>query len=129
MSNNRSHAMRIILPVAFLASLALAVTLRAAPPTPVENPSASPAPVPIPHSLKHPVPVETLSDSVVTRRKGFEVVPGKDPNGWSFILEPYLWALGVDGTVGVKGFDTQVEERPGYKVAQSGLFMGVGLKF
>ena len=43
---------------------------------------------------------------------GFEVVPGKDPNGWSFILEPYLWGLGVDGTVGVKRFDTHVDYNP-----------------
>ena len=31
---------------------------------------------------------------------------------WSFILEPYLWALGVDGTVGVKRFDTHVDYNP-----------------
>ena len=58
------------------------------------------------------MPVESLGDSVVARHTGFEVVPGKDPNGWSFILEPYLWGLGVDGTVGVKGFDTHVDYNP-----------------
>ena len=79
-------------------------------------PNRRPAKIPSPHlpahSLKDPVPVETLGDSVVVRHNGFEVVPGKDPNGWSFILEPYLWALGVDGTVGVKGFDTHVDYNP-----------------
>ena len=101
-----------ILPAACLAIIALAATLRAAAPTPLENPPATPAPARSPHSLKDTVPVETLGDSVVARRNGFEVVPGKDPNGWSFILEPYLWALGVDGTVGVKGFDTHVDYNP-----------------
>jgi hypothetical protein len=33
------------------------------------------------------VPVESLGGSIIARRNGFEVVPGKDPNGWSFILE------------------------------------------
>ena len=64
------------------------------------------------HSLKDTVPVESPGDSVVARHNGFEVVPGKDPNGWSFILEPYLWGLGVDGTVGVKRFDTHVDYNP-----------------
>jgi hypothetical protein len=40
--------------------------------------------------------------------KYFEVVPGKDPNGWSFMLEPYGWALGIDGTVGVGRFSSDV---------------------
>ncbi len=79
---------------------------------PAKNPGAAPVPARSPHSLKDTVPVETPGNSVVARRNGFEVVPGKDPNGWSFILEPYLWALGVDGTVGVKGFDTHVDYNP-----------------
>jgi hypothetical protein len=37
------------------------------------------------------------------RWKGFEVVPGKDPNGWSFIIEPYGWAMGLSGDIGVRG--------------------------
>ncbi|MGA7212578.1 MAG: hypothetical protein WCE49_01990 [Terrimicrobiaceae bacterium] len=41
--------------------------------------------------------------------KYFEVVPGKDPNGWSFILEPYGWAMGLDGTVGVGKFSSDVD--------------------
>jgi hypothetical protein len=98
--------------VTFLTSLALVATLRAATPKPVENPVTTPAPAGSPHSLKDPVPLESLGDSTVAPRKGFEVVPGKDPNGWSFILEPYLWALGVDGTVGVKGFDSHVDFNP-----------------
>ena len=101
-----------IRPIIFLASLALVATLRAATPTPAENPVTRPAPAGSPHSLKDPVPIGSLSDSIVAPRNGFEVVPGKDPNGWSFILEPYLWALGVDGTVGVKGFDSHADFSP-----------------
>ena len=94
-----------------LASFALVSALPAAPPTPVESPGTAPVPAG-PHSLKKTVPVESLGDSVVARHTGFEVVPGKDPNGWSFIIEPYLWGLGVDGTVGVKRFDTHVDYNP-----------------
>ena len=98
--------------VAFLAGLALVSNLHAASPKPAENPAAAPGPSGSAHSLKESVPVDSLGDSVVARHTGFEVVPGKDPNGWSFILEPYLWALGVDGTVGVKRFDTHVDYDP-----------------
>ncbi len=94
-----------------LASFALVSTLPAAPPTPVESPGAAPVPAGT-HSLKKTVPVESVGDSVVARHTGFEVVPGKDPNGWSFIIEPYLWGLGVDGTVGLKRFDTHVDYNP-----------------
>ena len=98
--------------VAFLAGLALVSALHAASPKPAENPATAPAAAGSPHSLKESVPVESLGDSVVARHTGFEVVPGKDPNGWSFIIEPYLWGLGVDGTVGVKRFDTHVDYNP-----------------
>jgi hypothetical protein len=99
-NKNRIYTMPSIRPVTFLASLALVATLRAATPMPAENSVAAPASVGSPHSLKDTVPIESLGDSILAPRKGFEVVPGKDPNGWSFVLEPYLWALGVDGTVG-----------------------------
>ena len=72
-------------------------------------PAASAVAAGSPHSLKGTLPVESLGDTVVARGNGFEVVPGKDPNGWSFVLEPYLWAMGIDGTFGVKGFDTHVD--------------------
>jgi hypothetical protein len=98
--------------VAFLAGLTLVSVLHAASPKPAENPEAAPTPAGNAHSLKESVPVESLGDSVVARHTGFEVVPGKDPNGWSFIVEPYLWGLGVDGTVGVKRFDTHVDYNP-----------------
>ena len=42
-----------------------------------------------------------FADNVLRPKTPFEVVPGKDPNGWSFLLEPYLWSPGVYGTVGV----------------------------
>ena len=83
--------------------------LNAETPVSPETPAAMPAPAGSPHSLKETVPVESLGNTVVAPGHGFEVVPGKDPNGWSFILEPYLWAMGIDGTLGVKGFDTHVD--------------------
>ena len=112
MSKNRSYSRPFIRLVAFLAGLALVSALHAASPKPAENPDTTHAAAKSPHSLKEPVTVESLGDSIVAPRNGFEVVPGKDPNGWSFILEPYLWALGVDGTVGVKGFDSHVDFSP-----------------
>jgi hypothetical protein len=79
---------------------------------PAENPGATPRPAGRTHSLRDTIPVESLGESVVARRIGFEVVPGRDPNGWSFVLEPHLWALGVDSTVGAKGFDSHVDFNP-----------------
>jgi hypothetical protein len=42
-----------------------------------------------------------LRDSVLDPKQPFELIPGKDPNGWSFVIEPYLWATALSGTVGV----------------------------
>lgn len=56
-------------------------------------------------SSKNFTPIEEVPTKLP---KYFEVVPGKDPNGWSFILEPYGWAMGLDGTVGVDGFSADV---------------------
>ena len=42
-------------------------------------------------------------DSILRPKTPFEMVPGKDPNGWSFSLEPYAWAMGLDGEVDVRG--------------------------
>jgi len=41
-------------------------------------------------------------DTILYPNAPFELVPGKNPNGWSFTIEPYLWAMGVSGDVGVK---------------------------
>ena len=95
-----------------VACLAVIVSLQAATPVVAENPAPTSAPASSPYSLKKTVAVESVGDSVVARHIGFEVVPGKDPNGWSFIVEPYLWGLGIDGTVGLKGFDSQVDYKP-----------------
>jgi hypothetical protein len=97
--------------VTFLTSLGLVANLWAASPTPPEDPATTNVPA-RKYSLKDTVPVESPGGSIVTQHRGFEVVPGKDPNGWSFILEPYLWGLGVDGTVGDKGLDTHVDYNP-----------------
>ena len=72
--SSRNCLLRIV-----LASLALAATLRAAAPTPVENPPAAPAQARSPHSLKDTVPVETLGDSVVARPMASKWFPAKIP--------------------------------------------------
>lgn len=60
-----------------------------------------PAP-PAKHSLFEPIE-DFTRDSILKPVAPFELVPGKDPNGWGFVLEPYVWAMGLDGNVGVKG--------------------------
>jgi hypothetical protein len=48
-------------------------------------------------------PLDDSKRRVEVPENAFATVPGKDPNGWSFTLEPYLWALGMSGDIGVKG--------------------------
>lgn len=48
-------------------------------------------------------PLEESNRRIELPENTFATVPGKDPNGWSFTLEPYLWALGMSGDIGVKG--------------------------
>lgn len=54
------------------------------------------------HSFLDPVG-DFLRDDIVKPVQPFQLVPGKDPNGWSMVLEPYAWAMGLTGDVGVKG--------------------------
>lgn len=42
-----------------------------------------------------------VRDSIVSPEHPFELVPGKDPDGWTFSIAPYLWAGALDGTVGI----------------------------
>lgn len=63
-------------------------------------PAADPAPAK--HSFLDPVG-DFVHDEIWKPAHPFELVPGKDPNGWSFVLEPYVWAMGLNGSVGVKG--------------------------
>jgi len=44
-----------------------------------------------------------IHDSVLYPASAYTPVQGKDPDGWNFGFEPYLWAMGLDGQVGVKG--------------------------
>jgi hypothetical protein len=109
---NRSQTNSLIRLITSVISIALVAVSRAASPaSSVENPATTLTSGERKLSLKEPVPVESLGASVATRWS-FEVVPGKDPNGWSFIIEPYLWGLGIDGTVGVKRFDSHVDYNP-----------------
>ncbi|MGA7392819.1 MAG: hypothetical protein WBW78_09210 [Terrimicrobiaceae bacterium] len=54
------------------------------------------------HSFLSPIG-DFARDSILRPKAPFEMVPGKDPNGWSFSLEPYAWAMGLNGKVGVDG--------------------------
>ncbi len=65
------------------------------PPRALAGDKSTPAPEPA------PVQNSWFADNVLRPKTPFEVVPGKDPNGWSFRLEPYLWSPGVYGTVGI----------------------------
>lgn len=42
-------------------------------------------------------------DSILEPKVPFELVPGKSANDWAFVLQPYAWAIGLNGDVGVKG--------------------------
>ncbi len=59
-------------------------------------------------SQEHPsltAPVgDFIHDSILKPTAPFELVPGKDPNAWGFVLEPYAWAMGLQGEIGAKGF-------------------------
>lgn len=46
-------------------------------------------------------PLADLGEVVKLPRNAFETVPGKDPNKWSIVIEPYVWAIGVNGTATV----------------------------
>jgi len=52
------------------------------------------------HSFFQPVG-DFLEDSILRPKTPFELVPGKDPNGWGFAVEPYLWLTGLQGRTGV----------------------------
>jgi len=57
-------------------------------------------------SLDQPVQVETtgswLQETVIRPVAPFELVPGKDANAWTFMLEPYGWSPGLYGSIGLK---------------------------
>jgi hypothetical protein len=55
---------------------------------------------PATHSFLDPVD-DFVKDSIVRPTSPFKLVPGKDPNGWQFLIEPYLWAMGISGKTGV----------------------------
>ena len=85
----------------FLAAFALATTLHAGTPT-VPKPE-TPAEAPAKHSFLDPIE-GFARDSILHPTNPFQLVPGKDPNGWAFVIEPYAWAMGIEGKTGVGGF-------------------------
>ncbi len=45
---------------------------------------------------------EWTRDSIFRPVAPFELVPGKNPDGWSLVVEPYLWTMSMRGDVGIK---------------------------
>ena len=91
--------------LAVLAAAALPTSLLAASPSPVPSTEVAGQNVAVPPA-KHSFfdSVENFGrDSILHPVAPFELVPGKDPNSWGFVVEPYLWAMGLDGKTGVGG--------------------------
>jgi|GEM_PF-843856 len=65
---------------------------------------------PKPHSFLDPIG-DFVNDSILKPKTPFELVPGKDPNGWGFVFEPYGWAMGIEGKTGVGGFPAMSVEQ------------------
>ncbi len=77
------------------------------------------------HSFLSPVG-DFVRDSILRPKTPFELVPGKDPNGWSFSFEPYAWAMGLDGKVDVHGLpamDVNVSAKKLLQHLDWGIFM------
>jgi hypothetical protein len=91
-------------PLAALLLAALASPAFAAPPV-KETAGQATAGAPIKPSAHDSSKSLSMPEEVppVRHWKGFEVIPGKDPNDWSFTLEPYGWAMGMAGDIGVRG--------------------------
>ncbi len=87
-----SRAMRFRLPLTLLAAL-LAYAVAG---------HAKPAPSPSPAPAKDGKTFEPLAETAPAGRSVFEVVPGKN-SPWSFVVEPYLWAMGISGDIGIGG--------------------------
>lgn len=87
---------------AILATTLPGSLLTAAPSPAAESTDHQAAPVTGKHTFFESV--ETFKENTITHPVApFELVPGKDPNGWSFVIEPYVWAMGIEGKTGVGG--------------------------
>ena len=87
--------------LAVIIATALPGSLLAATPSPAtESTGSQAAPAPAKHTFFESV--ETFKENTITHPIApFELVPGKDPNGWSFVIEPYVWAMGIEGKTGI----------------------------
>ncbi|MBJ7258256.1 MAG: hypothetical protein JHD33_01865 [Chthoniobacterales bacterium] len=52
-----------------------------------------------------------LEDRMVRPVDPFELVPGKDPDGWGLVIEPYGWSPGVYGRIGIKKLADRIGEK------------------
>jgi len=101
-SHTLDHFMKkIALLMALVAVHAQAQTVETSAPDPGERPS---------YSFLDPIG-DFANDSILQPKTPFELVPGKDPNGWGFVFEPYGWAMGIEGKTGVGGFPAMSVEQ------------------
>ena len=90
--------------LALVSSTGLPASLIAASPSPTPAPEVPGKNVAAPAQPKHSFldAIEEFKwDSVIKPTAPFELVPGKDPNDWQFVIEPYVWAMGIEGKTGV----------------------------
>lgn len=89
--------------LAVVIAAALPLSLQAATPSPTTEKTSQQAAMPAP-KYSFFESIETFKENTITHPiASFELVPGKDPNGWSFVIEPYVWAMGIEGKTGVGG--------------------------
>ena len=85
-------------------------------------PSGQEAATPVEAPAKHTFldPIETFGrDSILHPIAPFELVSGKNPNGWEFVVMPYLWAMGLSGTTGVGGLPPMDVNMSSKKILQN----------
>ncbi|MFM8230669.1 MAG: hypothetical protein ACKOAL_05545, partial [Chthoniobacterales bacterium] len=68
-------------------------------------------------NLDQPVQVQPsgswLRDQVIRPVAPFELVPGKNANDWTFMIEPYGWSPGLYGNIGIKNLPVaEVNQSP-----------------
>lgn len=99
-----------------IAALATANMLHAAAPAGQE--AATPVEAPAKHSFLEPVG-DFVNDSIIRPTAPFELVPGKNPNDWEFVVMPYLWAMGLSGKTGVGGLPPMNVNMSSKKILQN----------
>jgi hypothetical protein len=59
-----------------------------------------------------------VRDSILEPKQPFELVPGKSPNDWGLVIQPYLWVTALHGTTGVGSLPTMDVSASGKSILQ-----------